>query len=226
MSGVRLLRQIRKKLGVRMLCLNIAVRFMPSLCVMLLTGFIAHSSAAPIMTGGPYAITSDVVLAGQGVMTGATYRVDATIGESAGTLPNTAGVFRVYSGFWQGERFVPLCLLDIDGNGVIDAATDGVLIARAMAGFTGPALVADALGVNATVSLPEQILRRINIEALDADGSGDISMFNDGLILLRAMSGVAGSAALEGVVSATATRTTWAQVRTYLNTRCSASFAP
>jgi hypothetical protein len=36
--------------------------------------------------------------------------------------------------------------LDIDGNGVIDAATDGLLITRYMLGFRGAALLANALG--------------------------------------------------------------------------------
>lgn len=36
--------------------------------------------------------------------------------------------------------------LDVDGNGSIDAATDGLLIARYMLGFRGDALIADALG--------------------------------------------------------------------------------
>ena len=36
--------------------------------------------------------------------------------------------------------------LDIDGNGTIDAATDGLLITRYMLGFRGDALIANALG--------------------------------------------------------------------------------
>ena len=41
-------------------------------------------------------------------------------------------------------------LLDIDGNGQIDALTDGLLIVRYMLGVTGPALISGALGPNAT----------------------------------------------------------------------------
>ncbi len=37
-------------------------------------------------------------------------------------------------------------LLDIDGNGSIDPATDGLLIVRYMLGLRGNALIADALG--------------------------------------------------------------------------------
>lgn len=38
-------------------------------------------------------------------------------------------------------------LLDVDGNGTVDAATDGVLILRYLLGFRGPALISDASGV-------------------------------------------------------------------------------
>jgi uncharacterized repeat protein (TIGR02543 family) len=37
-------------------------------------------------------------------------------------------------------------LIDVDGNGSIDAETDGLLIARYMLGFRGDSLIADALG--------------------------------------------------------------------------------
>lgn len=197
---------------------------MLSVTLLVVTCFRAH--AGPVMAGGPYAIVTSVALAGQGPMLGGDYRTDGTIGELSAPSVQRAGVFRLYSGFWQGERFIPLCLLDIDENGVIDAASDGVLIARAMGGFTGPALIADALAPNAKVTSPEQIRRRINIEALDADGSGEVSLLNDGLILMRAMIGLTGSAALEGAINPTATRTNWAQVRAYLNAKCGASFGP
>jgi hypothetical protein len=41
-------------------------------------------------------------------------------------------------------------VLDIDGNGVVDAATDGVLLGRYLSGFRGQSLIAGALGVGAT----------------------------------------------------------------------------
>jgi hypothetical protein len=44
-------------------------------------------------------------------------------------------------GVLYGARY-----LDIDGNGVIDAATDGVLLLRALLGFRDEALIANALG--------------------------------------------------------------------------------
>ena len=41
-------------------------------------------------------------------------------------------------------------VLDIDGNGVVDVATDGVLLGRYLSGFRGQSLIAGALGVGAT----------------------------------------------------------------------------
>ena len=40
--------------------------------------------------------------------------------------------------------------LDIDGNGQVDALTDGLLISRYLLNIRGPALIAGALGVGAT----------------------------------------------------------------------------
>ena len=40
--------------------------------------------------------------------------------------------------------------LDIDGNGQVDALTDGLLLARYLLGISGPALIAGAIGVGAT----------------------------------------------------------------------------
>ena len=40
--------------------------------------------------------------------------------------------------------------LDIDGNGVVDAATDGTLVMRYLMGFRGNALIANAIGSGAT----------------------------------------------------------------------------
>ena len=40
--------------------------------------------------------------------------------------------------------------LDIDGNGQVDALTDGLLISRYLLGIRGPALISGAIGVGAT----------------------------------------------------------------------------
>jgi len=182
--------------------------------------------AEPKMTGGPYAITSDVAIAGSGPMTGGAYRVVVTVGEAATGGAPAGGSFRVVAGFWQGERLVATCTLDIDGNGVLESNFDGVLIARALAGIRGPTLVSGALGTGAQFTDPGQIVARINVDALDVDGDQKSLSSTDALIILRAMSGVRSDAIVTGATAPGANRTTWEQIRNQLNTVCGASFAP
>ena len=42
------------------------------------------------------------------------------------------------------------CTLDLDGNGTINATTDGLMLARALLGLTGPAVTGNALGTAPT----------------------------------------------------------------------------
>ena len=50
-----------------------------------------------------------------------------------------------------------VCSMDIDGNGRIEATTDGLLIMRYMLGIRGTALVSGALGAGASRTLPADI---------------------------------------------------------------------
>src|SRR5579862_8157061 len=43
-----------------------------------------------------------------------------------------------------------LKLLDVDGNGTVDALTDGLILLRYLFGLRGPSLTAGAIGVGAT----------------------------------------------------------------------------
>jgi hypothetical protein len=61
---------------------------------------------------------------------------------------------------------------------------------------------------------------------LDVDGNGLFDALTDGLLLLRAMSGLTGAAVTNGAVGGGATRPTWAQIRPYLNSNCGTNFAP
>ncbi len=61
---------------------------------------------------------------------------------------------------------------------------------------------------------------------LDVDGNNNIDALTDGLILLRAMFGLTGSAVTASAIGGGASRTTWAQLQPYLNGNCGSSFAP
>lgn len=186
----------------------------------------AASGAAPPMSGGAYTIASDVALAGSAPMLAGTYRAVATVGEAATAGPVATSGYRVFAGFWQGERLIPQCLLDIDGNGLVEPAFDGVLIARALSGVRGQALVDGALGAGALFSSPGQILARINLDALDVDGDQKSLSTTDGLIIVRVMSGVRSDNLMVGAAGTGASRTTWAQIRNHLNSICGAGLAP
>ena len=63
--------------------------------------------------------------------------------------------------------------------------------------------------------------------ALDVDGNGSIDALTDGLLLLRAMLGLTGTAVTNGATgSGSPTRTTWAQIQPYLNRHCGSNFLP
>ena len=76
--------------------------------------------------------------------------------------------------------------LDADGNGQFDGATDGQLIARALAGFTGTALTDQAVGNSATRTGAGEIGEFVD-GAVDHDfrtagfnDTGDLTMFRPG----------------------------------------------
>lgn len=62
--------------------------------------------------------------------------------------------------------------------------------------------------------------------SLDADGNGVVDALTDGLLMLRAMMGLTGPAATSGVIGLNATRTTWTEIRPFLNNNCGTTFGP
>ncbi len=164
-----------------------------------------------------------------GVATTASAHVVATasLGDpvQTGTIRSTA--FELRSGFWPTVTSVrPLCELDVDGDGFANAATDGALILRAMFGLTGASVTDGAIGPGATRSTWAAIQPKLHFRALDIDGNGATRALSDGLILLRAMLGLTGTAVSNGAVAPGATRASWPAIRAYLNTRCGMSFSP
>lgn len=92
--------------------------------------------------------------------------------------------------------------LDVDGDGFVDAAGDGVLILRHLFGFRGELLVEGAVSGGATRTTPEieAFLERLDA-VLDVDGDGRRDALTDGLLILRFLSGFRGAALVDGVVS-------------------------
>jgi hypothetical protein len=87
---------------------------------------------------------------------------------------------------------------DVDGNGLLDAATDGVLIARYMLGLTGDALIADAIGSGATRSTATTIANHLATlhAALDVDGDNQRRASTDAVVIARYLRGAREDSAL------------------------------
>jgi hypothetical protein len=62
----------------------------------------------------------------------------------------SAGTFRTITGNAIAPVTGPGCSLDVDGNNSVDALTDGLLLIRAMMGFTGVAVTGGAIGPGAS----------------------------------------------------------------------------
>ena len=62
--------------------------------------------------------------------------------------------------------------------------------------------------------------------SLDVDGNGTQDALTDGLLIMRSLFGLTGTAVTNGALGATPARGDWASIRTYLNGSCGANFAP
>jgi hypothetical protein len=101
------------------------------------------------------------------------------------------------------------CHVDVDGNGQLDALTDGLIIIRYLFGLSGSALTSNALGVGATRNA-EQIAAFLAeddcLAMSDIDGNGQIDALTDGLILIRSLFGLTGTALTQDALGINALR--------------------
>jgi hypothetical protein len=123
----------------------------------------------------------------------------------------------------------PLCSLDVDGNGSVTAFRDGILIIRHLLGLTSTALTS---GLN---PVPNATTVAANINAIlpliDVNGNlptSSTTAFQDGILLIRMMLGLNGTALTSGInlTAANSTRTTPAALINYINATCNTTFTP
>lgn len=93
--------------------------------------------------------------------------------------------------------------MDVDGSGLptrYEAATDGTLVLRYLLGLRGAALINNARAGGATRDAA-QIATHLEAGAvgMDVDGDGVVRATTDGLLILRYMLGLRGSALIDGV---------------------------
>ena len=111
-------------------------------------------------------------------------------------------------------------ILDIDANNQYDRLTDGLMVLRYLFGLTGEAVTTGAVGAAANRTDPTQIGIYLNDirPYLDADGNGAVDALTDGLLIIRDLFGLTGTALTQGAIGAGAMRTTGAAVQSYLMT--------
>ena len=117
------------------------------------------------------------------------------------------------------------CNLDIDNNGLIEPATDGVAILRRMLGF-GSNAFSGLAGTCAANTTDVAIFNATNSNYNVTGGPATLAA-TDGAVIVRAMSGKTGTDVTNGLGltrEAGATNTNWAQIQSWLNTTCGSNF--
>ncbi len=103
--------------------------------------------------------------------------------------------------------------LDVDGNQSYLGHSDGLLIVRYLFGIRGSGLIVDTAGTD-----PAQIVQRLDDirPLLDIDGDGRTDALTDGVLIMRYLLGLRGSALIASAISADARRTTSVDIENYL----------
>ena len=185
------------------------------------------AALAAVPSSANYAIPSSTINSGVGNMASANYKASSSLGDPFFAAPLGSANYKINPGFWGGVIGpLPLCLLDLDGDGNADALTDGLMLIRAMFGLTGSAVTNNATAPTAPRQTWVQIQPYIHFAALDIDGDGNADALTDGLMLIRAMFGLTGTSVTNNAVTPGAPRDDWTKVRGYLNASCGVNYAP
>lgn len=109
--------------------------------------------------------------------------------------------------------------LDVDGNNIADALTDGLLIIRYLFDFRGNALINGAVGEGAsrtTAADIEAYIAQAKGDILDIDGNGVSDALTDGLLTIRYLFDFRGNALISGAVGENPTRSTATDIGNYI----------
>jgi len=118
------------------------------------------------------------------------------------------------------------CNLDIDGDGVVNVGTDGLMLARHLLGMTPPTLYG---GISPPPNAALVTSRMSDLDfsnALDLDGNGFAVVNPDAILLTRLLLGLRGPALLAGLNLSGALRSDSTTLVNYLNSNCGAGLAP
>jgi hypothetical protein len=117
----------------------------------------------------------------------------------------------------------PACSLDINGDGVVDAASEVAFVIRALLGYAVDPSFQEIIHACATATVSDAVARidaaRASL-AWDLDGDGEVRGLSDGLMLLRLALGISGNAVLNGAANPAGTRKTYGDVAAHFQARC------
>lgn len=118
---------------------------------------------------------------------------------------------------------VPTCNLDVDNNGLFEPDIDGVAILRRLAGFNSAAFAGFSPGNCAANTSAATIFNATNASNYNVTGgsAAQANATRDGLLLVRAIRGLTGTAVTNGI-----TATSWTSLRSTINAACGSSFLP
>jgi|GEM_PF-2823693 len=114
---------------------------------------------------------------------------------------------------------------DVDGNGVVDAFSDGILIVRYLLNFPlgGSTWINGAIAQGATrtdaAAIENYIQDGIASLSLDIDGNGNVDAFSDGILIVRYLLNfpLGGPTWINGAIAQGATRNNAATIESYIN---------
>ncbi len=185
-------------------------------------GCMQASAAPPSSTN--FVMAASAINNGVGDMASANFKLSSSVGDTTFTARQTSTGFVLSPGFWHSVIGVTQgCVIDIDGNQTISATSDGLMLLRAMLGLTETAVTQGATVPGAPRTTWAQIAPYVHLAALNLDGTGNANAATDGVLLLRAMFGLTGTAVTNGIAT---NGKTWTDIRTYLNTQCGGNFLP
>jgi beta-glucosidase len=107
---------------------------------------------------------------------------------------------------------------DMDGNGKVDALSDGLIILRYAFGVTGENLVDGAIATDSPLQ-PVEVISKVesSIAIADVDGNGSLDALSDGLLILRYLFQIRGDALIDGAIAQDGTRNTALQIENYID---------
>ena len=108
--------------------------------------------------------------------------------------------------------------LDVDGDGMNAPLTDGLLVLRALFGFSGPSLTTGAVSPDCDWCTPAAIGERMTplFTVFDIDDNDSLAPLTDGLLVVRYLFGFRGATLIAGALGNGAQRDTAPEIEAYI----------